>query len=100
MMKTQSPTTRPRAAVYVRVSTEEQSASVEAQESGARVWCEAHGYDVVQVYRDVGISGAEWPRRLSRTTSSLTWWPNAPRSSGCCAGSDRTQIDSPPADCL
>lgn len=52
-----------RAALYLRVSTDEQASSLDAQESGARAWCERHGHTVVQVYRDEGVSGAEWLRR-------------------------------------
>lgn len=51
-----------RAALYLRVSTEEQSASLAAQESGARAWCEAHAATVVEVYSDEGTSGAQWDR--------------------------------------
>ena len=52
-----------RAALYIRVSTDEQASSAEAQESGARAWAEARGHSVVAVYRDIGHSGAEWVRR-------------------------------------
>lgn len=52
-----------RAAVYVRVSTDEQASSAEAQESGALAWCAAQGHSVVATYRDIGHSGAEWVRR-------------------------------------
>lgn len=52
-----------RAALYLRVSTDEQGASLDAQESGARAWCERAGHAVVAVYRDEGVSGAEWLRR-------------------------------------
>lgn len=52
-----------RAAIYIRVSTDEQAASAEAQEAGARAWCERKGFVVVAVHRDVGVSGAEWKNR-------------------------------------
>ena len=52
-----------RAALYIRVSTDEQSASADAQEVGAREWCLRNGHTVAQVYRDDGVSGAEWLRR-------------------------------------
>jgi site-specific DNA recombinase len=42
---------------YVRVSTDEQTLSVEAQEEALRGWCQAHGATLVEVYTDVGISG-------------------------------------------
>lgn len=52
-----------RAAIYTRVSTDEQSASAAAQEDGARAWCAREGHVVVAVYRDEGVSGAEWVNR-------------------------------------
>lgn len=52
-----------RAALYLRVSTDERSASLDAQESGARAWCAREGHSVVATYTDEGISGAEWSRR-------------------------------------
>lgn len=52
-----------RVAVYVRVSTDEQASSAEAQESGALAWAAAQGASVVATYRDIGHSGAEWVRR-------------------------------------
>lgn len=47
------------AALYLRVSTEEQRVrglSIEAQESTLRDWAKAHGYKIVEVYNDAGIS--------------------------------------------
>lgn len=52
-----------RVAMYLRVSTDEQGASMEAQEAGAREWAARQGHDVVRVYRDEGFSGAEWVNR-------------------------------------
>ena len=52
-----------RVAVYIRVSTDEQASSAEAQETGALAWCAAQGHSVVATYRDIGHSGAEWKRR-------------------------------------
>lgn len=52
-----------RAAIYVRVSTEEQASSASAQEDGARLWCAREGHVVSIVYRDEGVSGGEWARR-------------------------------------
>ena len=46
-----------RAAIYLRVSTDEQRESLDAQERGARQWCERGGHCVVAVYRDEGVSG-------------------------------------------
>lgn len=50
-------------AIYIRVSTDEQASSAEEQERGARAWCERNRHTVVQVYRDIGQSGAEWVKR-------------------------------------
>ena len=52
-----------RVAAYIRVSTDEQASSAEAQESGALAWAAAQGHAVVATYRDIGHSGAEWVRR-------------------------------------
>lgn len=52
-----------RAALYIRVSTDEQAASADEQERGARAWCERSGHSIVAVYRDLGHSGAEWVTR-------------------------------------
>lgn len=52
-----------RAAVYVRVSTDEQATSAETQESEARRFALRRGWEVVEVYRDVGVSGANFRTR-------------------------------------
>lgn len=52
-----------RVAIYARVSTDEQAQSAEAQERDARRFCESRGWSVVEVYRDIGVSGAEWDSR-------------------------------------
>ncbi len=52
-----------RAALYVRVSTDEQAQSAEVQERDGRRFCDARGWTIVEVYRDVGVSGAEWDAR-------------------------------------
>nr|MDP9469235.1 recombinase family protein [Chloroflexota bacterium] len=51
----QAPT---RAALYVRVSSEEQvqGYSLDAQDRAGRIWCEAHGWGVARVYADEGKS--------------------------------------------
>ena len=46
-----------RVALYVRVSTDHQS--VKNQEIELQVAAERHGWQVVSVYRDQGISGAK-----------------------------------------
>ena len=50
-------TTR-RAAIYIRVSSEEQvqGYSLDAQERAGRMYCEMHGWEVVSLYRDEGRS--------------------------------------------
>jgi len=48
------------AAGYVRVSTEEQAREgygMAAQEQAARAYCQAHGWELVEVYADAGRSG-------------------------------------------
>lgn len=54
-----------RAAIYARVSTDEQAQSVETQEREARRYAEARSWTVsdAHVYRDIGASGAEWMNR-------------------------------------
>lgn len=52
-----------RAALYVRVSTDEQHQSAEVQELDGRRFAAARGWEVVEVYRDEGVSGAEWTMR-------------------------------------
>jgi DNA invertase Pin-like site-specific DNA recombinase len=42
---------------YVRVSTDEQSLSVEAQRQALERWCQAHQAPLMAVYTDVGVSG-------------------------------------------
>jgi site-specific DNA recombinase len=42
---------------YLRVSTDEQSFSVEAQQQALEHWCQAHQAELVAVYADVGVSG-------------------------------------------
>lgn len=54
---------RPRAVLYLRQSTHrEESISLELQEHEGRAYCERHGYDVVAVEADPGISGRTWNR--------------------------------------
>jgi DNA invertase Pin-like site-specific DNA recombinase len=60
---------------YVRVSTDEQTLSVEAQREALSHWCQGHGATLVEVYTDVGISGgAPLERRpgLLAALSALT----------------------------
>ena len=52
-----------RAAIYARVSTDEQANSIETQEREGRRFAEARGWHVAEVYRDEGASGAEWVNR-------------------------------------
>ena len=58
-----------RAAVYVRVSTEEQAAegySIDAQKMILEDYCVAEGWDVVAVYEDDGYSGRNTKRPAYR----------------------------------
>jgi len=43
---------------YIRVSTSQQELSPQAQIASIRAYCEGNGLDLVQVYRDIGVSGA------------------------------------------
>lgn len=47
---------------YIRVSTDTQAnegAGLEVQEKQVRDWCEAHGHELLAVYRDEGVSGTK-----------------------------------------
>src|SRR6516164_6836915 len=46
-----------RVALYVRVSTEEQTTANQVRE--LKAWAEHAGHDVVKTYRDHGVSGAK-----------------------------------------
>lgn len=51
-----------RAAIYTRVSTDEQArdgVSLEAQEARGRAYCELHGLAVRRIYRDEAVSGSK-----------------------------------------
>src|SRR5262249_55176192 len=48
-----------RAAIYVRVSTDKQSESVENQRNALRQVAERRGWEVIEIYKDEGISGAK-----------------------------------------
>ncbi len=61
---------------YIRVSTVQQAEeglSIEAQENKIRSWCEFNNYDLVNVYKDEGISGFTIDKRdnLKKALSSL-----------------------------
>src|SRR5579859_1795496 len=55
---------QPRAAIYVRVSSEQQedNSSLASQEAACAVYCETHGYAAAAVYRDVH-TGSQWRER-------------------------------------
>ena len=44
-------------AIYLRVSTNDQSDSLELQESKCRSYCDSQGYEVVKVFSDKNVSG-------------------------------------------
>jgi site-specific DNA recombinase len=57
------PDTPPRAVLYLRQSTyREESISLELQETAGRDYAARHGYQVVDVLADPGISGRTWKR--------------------------------------
>lgn len=72
-MKTNSPT---RAAVYTRVSSEEQieGTSLDSQRQQCEAFCSARGWEIVDVYTDEGVSGSKSSRpaldRLMTATRS------------------------------
>jgi site-specific DNA recombinase len=55
-----------KAAIYIRVSTEEQArtdkASLPVQENACRAYCADKGYELVDVFRDPGASGGDMER--------------------------------------
>jgi len=59
---------KPTAALYVRVSTEEQAKhgySIMAQEEALTNYCKALGYEIYKIYKDEGISAKEMKNRPS-----------------------------------
>ncbi|MEC2074005.1 recombinase family protein [Alkalihalophilus marmarensis] len=66
---------RERAAIYIRVSTEEQKLghSLEAQESMLKEFAEKKGYEIFDVYSDGGYSGKNFDRpEIQRLFNDLT----------------------------
>jgi DNA invertase Pin-like site-specific DNA recombinase len=57
-----------RAAIYLRVSTQDQTTA--NQEHELRQAAERAGWQVAKVYKDHGISGAKGPRRLRQPLPS------------------------------
>lgn len=58
------PDTPPRAVLYLRQSiARDESISIELQEIAGRDYCAQHGYEVVAVEVDEGISGRTWAKR-------------------------------------
>jgi len=49
-----------KAAIYIRVSTEDQT--VQNQELALREYCQKEGYEIYQIYKDEGISGSKTSR--------------------------------------
>lgn len=68
------PTTTTRAAIYTRVSSEEQidGTSLDSQRDRCTAWCEAKGWALTEVYTDEGISGSKSSRpALDRLMASI-----------------------------
>ena len=63
---TATPTDTVTAAIYIRVSSEEQAregkVSLGVQREKAEKCCELHGWEVAEVYKDAGVSGAKADR--------------------------------------
>ncbi|WP_449278038.1 recombinase family protein [Leucobacter sp. GX24907] len=58
------PAVAPRAVLYLRQSVaRDDSISIELQEIAGRDYCAAHGYEVVAIEVDEGISGRTWVKR-------------------------------------
>jgi DNA invertase Pin-like site-specific DNA recombinase len=56
-LMTPPPVTPRQALAYIRVSTDEQALSVEAQRALITRWCQTHAVELVGVYEDVGLNG-------------------------------------------
>jgi len=64
MARTLSPTQITAAVGYIRVSTDDQTLSVEAQRARLTAWCIERGLTLMAVYEDIGVSGgAELDKR-------------------------------------
>ncbi len=63
MAKRRAKSTTP-AVLYLRCSTDEQTESIDGQRSHLEKFAKKHGYKIVGEYKDDGISGDEWDRRL------------------------------------
>jgi DNA invertase Pin-like site-specific DNA recombinase len=63
---------------YVRVSTEDQTLSVESQRDRLAAWCRERGLPLVAVYEDVGVSGGvaldKRPGLMAALDSLSTGW--------------------------
>jgi site-specific DNA recombinase len=87
---------------YVRVSTiaqtEDDKVSLDQQEADIRAYCEQKGYDLIQVYRDAGYSGASKNRPAFQ--QMLADIPNQAFNVLVCWKSDRLSRGLYPADAL
>ncbi len=57
---------RKQAIGYIRVSTEKQAeegVSLDAQKDKIRAWCDMHGYELVAIEEDAGVSGKSMKKR-------------------------------------
>jgi len=69
-MPKQTSTTSPLAAIYIRVSTEDQvkqGISLEAQEEALQNYAKALGYEILEIYRDEGKSAKDIKGRKAMT---------------------------------
>jgi site-specific DNA recombinase len=72
------PATSLRAVLYLRQSTfREESISLELQETAGRDYCDRHGYTVIAVEADPGISGRTWKRPAVQRVMDMVEGGNA-----------------------
>jgi DNA invertase Pin-like site-specific DNA recombinase len=72
--KTKSPTSLPRVAAYLRVSTEEQADSglgLAAQQAAIEDECARRGWDLVAIHVDEGLSGSVAPEKRPALANAL-----------------------------
>lgn len=72
---------------YIRVSTEEQELSPQAQRGALEAWCATHGAELVAVYEDIAVKG-HWGDIAENGTVDLTRRPGLLAAIEACAAAD------------